>query len=116
MRIRWKKLSKTRIFSRKDGVKVVDYGSEDEDDDDDDDLLSGKKREDESLPDKLRRLARYESLFSRYMDAHDSDNDNDNGVSLNGSASIRHETLDMFVKRIKQGKQETTINSRRLAD
>ena len=92
MRIRWKKLSKTRIFSRKDDAKIEDFESEE----DEDDMLSGKKREDETLPDKLRRLVRYESLFARYLDAHDSDDE-----TL--GAAQRQETLDVFIKRIKQG-------------
>ena len=93
MRIRLKKLSKTRIFSRKDDAKIEDFGSED---DEDNDILSGKKKEDETLPEKLRRLVRYESLFARYLDAHDSDDETPGVVH-------RQETLDVFIKRVKQG-------------
>ena len=93
LRIRLKKLSKIRLFSRKEGTKVQDYGSDDEEEDV---ILSGKKREEETLPDKLRRLARYETLFGRYLDAHDSDDE------TVGTAN-RQETLEMFIKRIKEG-------------
>ena len=100
IRIRLKKLTKTRLFSRKikDGVKIQDYDSDD--DEDVDVLLSGKKREDETLPDKLRRLVRYEALFAKYLDAHDSDDE------TIGTAN-RQESLEGFIKRTKQGNEQS---------
>ena len=100
IRIRLKKLTKTRLFSRKikDGVKIQDYDSDD--DEDVDVLLSGKKREDETLPDKLRRLVRYETLFAKYLDAHDSDDETI-------GAANRQESLEGFIKRIKQGNKQS---------
>lgn len=114
MRIRWKKISKHRMFSRKikkDGQKILpDDGSEDDDDDEELLLLSSKKREDETLPDKLRRLVRYETLFAKYLDAHENDDD----ISAINGGSVNHrrqETLEGFIKRSKQGRQSSLYSN-----